>query len=63
VSRSYAEEVRDDELPELDDVQRELPPCPVCGEPLRPEILDDERFLVIWSCLGCGLVRANDPFG
>jgi rubredoxin len=35
--------------------------CPTCGDPLTFEILDDERFLVAWSCLDCGLVRATEP--
>ncbi|GAB2693693.1 hypothetical protein GCM10027071_03810 [Microbacterium marinum] len=35
--------------------------CPTCGDPLRFEILDDERFLVVWSCLTCGLVRTTEP--
>lgn len=35
--------------------------CPTCGEPLRFEILDDEAFLVAWSCLNCGLVRVTEP--
>jgi len=25
------------------------------------EILDDERFLVAWSCLTCGLIRTTEP--
>ncbi|GAA3019444.1 hypothetical protein GCM10010462_01680 [Microbacterium dextranolyticum] len=39
----------------------QLPPCPTCGDPLSFEILDDERFLVAWSCLGCGLIRTTEP--
>jgi len=35
--------------------------CPTCGDRLSFEILDDERFLVAWSCLNCGLVRATEP--
>jgi rubredoxin len=35
--------------------------CPTCGDPLRFEILDDEAFLVAWSCLSCGLVRVTEP--
>jgi len=35
--------------------------CPTCGDPLRFEILDDEAFLVAWSCLNCGLVRVTEP--
>jgi uncharacterized Zn finger protein len=35
--------------------------CPTCGDPLRFEILDDERFLVVWSCVNCGLVRTTEP--
>ena len=25
------------------------------------EILDDEKFLVAWSCLNCGLIRTTEP--
>lgn len=35
--------------------------CPTCSDPLKAEILDDERFLVAWSCLNCGLVRTTEP--
>jgi len=35
--------------------------CPTCGDHLKFEILDDERFLVAWSCLNCGLIRATEP--
>ncbi len=35
--------------------------CPTCGDPMRFEILDDERFLVAWSCLTCGLIRTTEP--
>jgi uncharacterized Zn finger protein len=35
--------------------------CPTCGEALRFEILDDERFLVAWSCVNCGLIRTTEP--
>lgn len=35
--------------------------CPTCGDLLRFEILDDERFLVAWSCLNCGLIRTTEP--
>ncbi|MCK6079641.1 hypothetical protein KZX37_03280 [Microbacterium sp. EYE_5] len=35
--------------------------CPTCGDPLRFEILDDERFVVAWSCLSCGAVRTTEP--
>jgi len=35
--------------------------CPTCGDPLRFEILDDERFLVAWSCVNCGLIRTTEP--
>lgn len=35
--------------------------CPTCGDPLSFEILDDERFLVAWSCLNCGLIRTSEP--
>jgi len=35
--------------------------CPTCGDPLSFEILDDDRFLVAWSCLTCGLVRTTEP--
>ncbi|MEV8359601.1 hypothetical protein [Microbacterium sp. NPDC076895] len=35
--------------------------CPTCGDRLRYEILDDERFLVAWSCVRCGLVRTTEP--
>ncbi|MBN9191006.1 hypothetical protein [Microbacterium sp.] len=47
-------------------MRRDLPDprvCPTCGDPLKPEILDDERFLVAWSCLNCGLVRTTEPAG
>ncbi len=37
--------------------------CPTCGDALAPEILDDERFLVVWSCLNCGVVRTTEPMG
>ena len=37
--------------------------CPTCGGPLSFEILDDERFLVVWSCVECGLIRATEPSG
>jgi rubredoxin len=35
--------------------------CPTCGDELRFEILDDERFLVAWSCVNCGLIRTTEP--
>lgn len=35
--------------------------CPTCGERMRFEILDDERFLVAWSCVTCGLIRTTEP--
>jgi rubredoxin len=35
--------------------------CPTCGDALTFEILDDERFLVAWSCLNCGLIRTTEP--
>ena len=35
--------------------------CPTCGDELNFEILDDERFLVAWSCLNCGLIRTTEP--
>ncbi|MET0672513.1 MAG: hypothetical protein ABWY37_03385 [Microbacterium pygmaeum] len=35
--------------------------CPTCGDPLVFEILDDERFLVAWSCVNCGLIRTTEP--
>ncbi|WP_279071673.1 hypothetical protein [Microbacterium lacticum] len=35
--------------------------CPTCGEPLVFEILDDEKFLVAWSCVTCGLIRTTEP--
>lgn len=35
--------------------------CPTCGGALSFEILDDERFLVVWSCVECGLIRATEP--
>jgi uncharacterized Zn finger protein len=38
-----------------------MPRCPTCREPLRFEVLDDEKFLVAWSCLNCGLVRTTEP--
>jgi rubrerythrin len=37
--------------------------CPICGGALTFEILDDERFLVVWSCVECGLIRATEPAG
>jgi len=40
---------------------RQLPPCPLCGDELRFEVLDDEKFLVAWSCLACGLIRTTEP--
>ena len=35
--------------------------CPMCGDPLVFEILDDERFLVVWSCVNCGVIRTTEP--
>jgi rubredoxin len=35
--------------------------CPTCGDPLTFEILDDERFLVAWSCVNCGLIARPSP--
>jgi len=35
--------------------------CPTCGDRLSFEILDDEKFLVAWSCVTCGLVRTTEP--
>lgn len=35
--------------------------CPTCGDELVFEILDDERFLVAWSCVTCGLIRTTEP--
>ena len=35
--------------------------CPTCGDVLNFEILDDERFLVAWSCVMCGLIRTTEP--
>lgn len=35
--------------------------CLTCGDALRYEILDDERFLVAWSCLLCGIIRTTEP--
>ncbi|MBA8815443.1 putative Zn finger protein [Microbacterium halimionae] len=35
--------------------------CPTCSDILRFEILDDERFLVAWSCVNCGLIRTTEP--
>jgi uncharacterized Zn finger protein len=35
--------------------------CPTCGDTLTFEILDDERFLVVWSCVNCGLIRTTEP--
>jgi len=35
--------------------------CPTCGDLLSFEILDDERFLVAWSCVNCGLIRTTEP--
>ncbi len=26
-----------------------------------PAYLDDERFLVAWSCVECGLIRTTEP--
>ncbi|MDN3496584.1 hypothetical protein QL996_11635 [Planococcus sp. APC 4015] len=37
------------------------PACPTCGDGLIFEILDDERFLVVWSCVNCGLIRTTEP--
>jgi hypothetical protein len=37
------------------------PRCPLCGDRLGFEILDDERFLVAWSCLSCGAIRTTEP--
>jgi rubredoxin len=39
----------------------ELWVCPTCGDGLKFEILDDERFLVAWSCVNCGLIRTSEP--
>ncbi|QPE03584.1 hypothetical protein IT882_09555 [Microbacterium schleiferi] len=35
--------------------------CPTCGDRLNFEILDDERFLVAWSCVLCGPIRTTEP--
>lgn len=35
--------------------------CPTCGDILRFEILDDERCLIAWSCVYCGLIRTTEP--
>ncbi|MGK3953537.1 hypothetical protein ACLKM7_14580 [Microbacterium sp. I2] len=35
--------------------------CPTCSDPLVFEILDDERFLVVWSCVNCGVIRTTEP--
>lgn len=35
--------------------------CPTCGDILTFEILDDDKFLVAWSCLNCGLIRTTEP--
>lgn len=35
--------------------------CPTCGDVLMFEIIDDGRFLVGWSCVNCGLIRATEP--
>lgn len=35
--------------------------CPTCGDQLKFEILDDEKFLVAWSCVNCGLIRTTEP--
>ncbi len=35
--------------------------CPTCGDGLRFEILDDEAFIVAWSCVTCGLIRVTEP--
>lgn len=35
--------------------------CPTCGDQLAFEILDDEKFLVAWSCVNCGLIRTTEP--
>lgn len=35
--------------------------CPTCGDALTFKILDDERFLVAWSCINRDLVRATEP--
>ncbi|GLJ65826.1 hypothetical protein GCM10017578_27160 [Microbacterium laevaniformans] len=37
------------------------PRCPLCGDRLGFEILDDERFLVAWSCVICGAIRTTEP--
>ncbi|WP_167626545.1 hypothetical protein [Microbacterium hominis] len=37
------------------------PACPLCGDRLGFEVLDDERFLVAWSCLTCGPVLTTEP--
>ncbi len=36
-------------------------PCPACGGPLRFEVLDDDRFLVAWTCLDCGHASTTEP--
>lgn len=35
--------------------------CPTCRDHLAFEILDDEKFLVAWSCVNCGLIRTTEP--
>ena len=35
--------------------------CPTCGDGLSFDILDDEKFLVVWSCVNCGLIRTTEP--
>ena len=35
--------------------------CPTCGDRLSFEILDDEKFLVAWSCVNCGPIRTTEP--
>ncbi|WP_164479565.1 hypothetical protein [Microbacterium sp. Y-01] len=35
--------------------------CPTCGDMLVFDVLDDEKFLVAWSCLSCGVIRTTEP--
>jgi ribosomal protein S27AE len=53
--------VRDDDLYDIDGRPRPTRACPRCGDPLRPEILDDERMVIVWTCFRCGIVDTRDP--
>jgi len=43
------------------DSQADPMACPTCGDKLAFDILDDEKFLVAWSCLTCGVIRTTEP--